>query len=578
MKHLQIGTIPGDPERPLTIDPHSLIENRLLVQANSGGGKSNTIRLLTEKLSPIIPCIIIDPEGEFSTLREKVDMVIVGEGGELAATPKNAGALALKLLTLGVSAVIDLYALVPMERREFVRRYCENLIAAPKSLWRPFILFIDEAQEFAPEKAEAVSHGPLIEVMTKARKRDMCPILVTPRLAMLDADARGPVNNFMIGRATLDIDYKRAGEILGMPHAERRSLAGLKRGEFHTFGPSFGHDGVRLAHLARAETRPPKTGTALKAVPEPSAAIRRFIPELEALAQPTNPDAVETIDAARERIKAQAKEIAALRREAAKPKAAPPTPSDGKAIQRAVLAEQKRLSAICGECVRIVNRAEREVAVAQERASTAAANLKGVAAQVQAMIGNVMDGAPAPAPETRKPNPIMTENRTTHRNGVVRAAGTKAEGELPKGEAAILSALIQYPDGLRREQLTVLTGYKRSSRDAYLQRLRDKGLISQSGETILATEGGIASLPDAQPLPVGEDLQRHWMETLPEGESRILGVLINAYPNGVDREQISDITGYKRSSRDAYIQRMRAKQVIEIENGVIKASSQLFMA
>src|SRR6185312_5032994 len=49
---------------------------------------------------------------------------------------------------------------------------------------------------------------------------------------------------------------------------------------------------------------------------------------------------------------------------------------------------------------------------------------------------------------------------------------------LPRGEHAILTAAAQYPDGVSREQLTVLTGYKRSSRDTYLQRLGQAALVT----------------------------------------------------------------------------------------------------
>jgi hypothetical protein len=35
-------------------------------------------------------------------------------------------------------------------------------------------------------------------------------------------------------------------------------------------------------------------------------------------------------------------------------------------------------------------------------------------------------------------------------------------------------AVAQYPEGVTREQLSVLTGYKRSSRDTYVQRLRER--------------------------------------------------------------------------------------------------------
>lgn len=150
-------------------------------------------------------------------------------------------------------------------------------------------------------------------------------------------------------------------------------------------------------------------------------------------------------------------------------------------------------------------------------------------------------------------------------------------GPLPDGERAILSACIQFPEGLERNQLTVLTTYKRSTRDAYIARLRGKGFLDQSGELIVATQEGIAALPDARPLPTGAELQDHWRGKLSEGERAIFEVLLASNPAAVDRDELSNLTGYKRSTRDAYLARMVAKQIVEPEGpGRVRAAKGLF--
>lgn len=148
---------------------------------------------------------------------------------------------------------------------------------------------------------------------------------------------------------------------------------------------------------------------------------------------------------------------------------------------------------------------------------------------------------------------------------------------LPPGEHATLTALIQFPEGLSRNQLTVLTQYKRSSRDAYIQRLREKGLIETNGDTVKATAAGVDAIPDAEPLPTGAELQEHWMRKLPSGEAKVLQVLIDAYPAAVSRDSLTESTGFARSSRDAYLQRMKAKQLwTEPSRGEVRASEDLF--
>jgi DNA helicase HerA-like ATPase len=47
-----------------------LLESRMLVQANSGAGKSWTLRRILEQTAAGVQQLVIDPEGEFASLRE----------------------------------------------------------------------------------------------------------------------------------------------------------------------------------------------------------------------------------------------------------------------------------------------------------------------------------------------------------------------------------------------------------------------------------------------------------------------------------------------------------------------------
>jgi hypothetical protein len=76
--------------------------------------------------------------------------------------------------------------------------------------------------------------------------------------------------------------------------------------------------------------------------------------------------------------------------------------------------------------------------------------------------------------------------------------------------------------------------------------------------------------------PSGDELQRYWLERLPEGEKKILEILLQE-ANGVDREALTDATGYKRSTRDAYLARMTAKRIVQpIGRGQVKAVEEFF--
>jgi chromosome segregation and condensation protein ScpB len=147
------------------------------------------------------------------------------------------------------------------------------------------------------------------------------------------------------------------------------------------------------------------------------------------------------------------------------------------------------------------------------------------------------------------------------------------DGSLAAGERKILVAIAQN-DGADREQLTVLTGYRKSTRDAYIQRLQAKGFVTTSGRSVVMTQEGIDALGDYERLPTGERLREYWLARLPEGESKILTIVCHAWPNAIARDDID--AGYQKSSRDAYIQRLAAKKLVATDRGTVTASANLF--
>ncbi|KKL77829.1 hypothetical protein LCGC14_2030910, partial [marine sediment metagenome] len=115
-------------KKDVNIDLIKLISTRLLIQANSGGGKSWLIRRLLEQTYGKVQQIVIDLEGEFSTLREEYDYLLVGKDGEIPANIQTAELLARKLLKLNVSTIIDLSELQKHERILFVKRFLDSLV------------------------------------------------------------------------------------------------------------------------------------------------------------------------------------------------------------------------------------------------------------------------------------------------------------------------------------------------------------------------------------------------------------------------------------------------------------------
>src|SRR3990167_7473606 len=252
--------------KDLVIDIQRLLLTRMLLEADSGGGKTVALKRILEQTHGHVQQIIIDPEGEFSTLREKFDYLLCApEGADAIANPKTAAIRARKLRETRVSAVIDIYDLRPQEQKHFVRLFIEELLAAPKSLWNPCLLIIDEGQVFAPENDKAESHGAIMDLRGRGRKRGLCPILATPRLAGVGKDACAGLQNKLIGVTTLDLDVKRAARDLSMTPIEATTLLrNLEPGEFFCFGPALTRT-ITKVKIGK-DTRPPAPSEKIKDV------------------------------------------------------------------------------------------------------------------------------------------------------------------------------------------------------------------------------------------------------------------------------------------------------------------------
>src|SRR3954452_14545630 len=59
------------------MDLEELLATRLLVQGNSGSGKSFLLRRLLEQSAPWVQQAIIDPEGDFVTLADRFGHIVV---------------------------------------------------------------------------------------------------------------------------------------------------------------------------------------------------------------------------------------------------------------------------------------------------------------------------------------------------------------------------------------------------------------------------------------------------------------------------------------------------------------------
>ena len=565
---MNIGQIAGG--QKLVLDLPMLVDTRLLIQANSGGGKSWLLRLIAERAG--IQTIVLDNEGEFASLREAVDILLVGVGGELPANPRHAALLARRLLEYKVSTVVDLYELKLSDRRRFVKLFLESLIHLPRELWRPTLVILDEAHLYCPERGsgEAESTEAVVSLMSQGRKRGYAGIIATQRLSKLHKDAAAEANNVIIGRTWLDADQARAGDALGLSKADRLKLRDLGQGEFYAFGPALNHAGVARIHSDPVRTTHPRPGERhLLTAPAPSRAIRGILGKFADLPQEAE-DEIHGLDQARRRIAELEHQIKSGKNDQVT------SAVDRAVIERAVDAavKQERLAlkhkmdqAKAGFRQAIARVGSAADCLAKVKALLEDVDRDWLAAPVvdvgpDALSNGRHDGMAMPASPRR---PVITSSEPT--------------SKLASGERRILTALAQYPEGRSKVQIAVLTGYAVSGGgfNNYLGALRSRGLIAGDGDNLRITESGMHELGSWEPLPAGSGLVDYWRARLGKAERLILETLTEAYPDALTKEEVAAKAGYEPSGGgfNNALGRLRTLELIR-GRGQLQASDILF--
>ena len=223
------------------LDLEELLATRLLVQGNSGSGKSHLLRRLLEQSAPMVQQAVIDPEGDFITLAEKFGHVVV----DAARSEGDLQRIAARVRQHRVSVVLNLEGLDIEAQMRCAAAFLGGLFDADRDLWYPMLVVVDEAQLFAPSAAGEVSDetrkislGAMTNLMCRGRKRGLAGIIATQRLAKLAKNVAAEASNFLMGRTFLDIDMARAADLLGMDRRQAEMFRDLERGHFVALGPA----------------------------------------------------------------------------------------------------------------------------------------------------------------------------------------------------------------------------------------------------------------------------------------------------------------------------------------------------
>ena len=148
---IDMGAAPAGAKAMLDLE--ELLATRLLVQGNSGSGKSHLLRRLLEQSAQWVQQCVIDPEGDFVTLADKYGHVVV----DGARTENELTRIAARIRQHRVSVVLDLEGLDVEQQMRCAAAFLGGLFDAERDYWYPMLVVVDEAQLFAPAVAGEVS-------------------------------------------------------------------------------------------------------------------------------------------------------------------------------------------------------------------------------------------------------------------------------------------------------------------------------------------------------------------------------------------------------------------------------------
>lgn len=223
---------------------------RLAVAGSSGSGKSYLTSILVEELNSIgVPFLIIDPDGEYKSLRH-LDGVFVASltDGDIPLDYRRGMWIktVLEKIADSYGVVVDISDLPTDEQRlayvGLLGQLWSNQRAARKEgQHQAMVLIIEEAHIFAPQKrqSDVQSLEITVTLARRGRKHGINTVFVSQRPGDLEKDVLGQSNVRIIMRLDLEHDFEAVRTLLPK-EIKHRDVLGLQTGQFFLrIGPDF---------------------------------------------------------------------------------------------------------------------------------------------------------------------------------------------------------------------------------------------------------------------------------------------------------------------------------------------------
>lgn len=554
-----------------------------------GGGKSSAaVKLAEEMFANGHQWVAIDPKGDWWGIRSSRDgsgpglpvLVLGGRHGDLPLEA-SAGALIAELVVgRGVTAVLDVSLFSKAEQIRFVTDFAETLFRRLGDEPRPVHIFLEEAEEFLPQRVDARAArmvGAYSKIAKQGRTFGLGVSLITQRSASLNKDALSQTDTLVLFRTTSPHDRKAVvawADHHGEAAEIAESLSSLDLGESWILSPGFLGEIVRVRWDRRSTFDSGSTPVAGGKRKAPTSLADIDLDEIQGLMAETTERAAENDPKAlRQRVRRLENELKTALTKNARP-AAPPE------IHEVEVVVERQVEVIPAWAIELVEEAVRIVEDYGSDLTRLAAKTVEAHSDLLKSASALKDHEPVPvvptnttpagpsgmnpadrtqahqatssrAPAAPRPAPAAPARPTSNLSPSAANANGSGDVKLGKREKSILTVLAQFPDGRTQRQIALLTGYspKSSTIGAGLSNLRKHGFVTSGGSVVAATTEGVEALGgDFEPLPQGQALYDYWMGQLGARERAFLPILVDAYPDPVTHDDLAEATGYSPES------------------------------
>jgi hypothetical protein len=444
---------------------------------------------------------------------------------------------------------------------------------------------------FCPETGSAESADAVIELCQRGRKRGFAAVLATQRLANLSKQAAAQCANVMVGPTFIDIDRKRACEILGVPSDRKmlKHLMDLAPGQFWCVGAAFDPGALSLAQIGPVQTHHPEIAGGKKAALGPPPApekVRAMLSKLEDLPQEAADEASEK-DRLRARVIELDKRIIRLSTDLAAAKQGAGVPDTQ--VQKREADWQQRFDDLKRDRDRLAKAMALIGGAVDGLGDLQAAGR--AADQILRLVNQHDKGeyqgdlAPGPIAAAAPPSPSISSHSVPRRGISVGNVATRVDSgdhHLRSGARRMLEVMARHhPMVMTRSQLATLSGYgpKGGTFGTYLSDLKRGDFIQINGREVRITDRGLAACGTVAGALTADEILETWRNALRSGARAMLDLLVEAYPGGMSRAELGEKAGYEVSGGTfgTYLSDLRRNGLVEDRHGLLRASDTLFM-